>query len=213
MSGVLTCRRLPSLTLSPQLGLLRHPVSDGVGQQPGPTQGLLVLRLEPASGLHLGGTRPPVAQLVCQRDRAHAAPALLLAAAVTPVSSNCQQPPTLWAGSCPALTRLRAWRGSSRRRALGPAGTSFWEDIAGEVGRRAAQDLVLLFQQLVSPAQLSQLRRLVLRSAPARVTRGGWSEAVFPIGDLQSALQTGLRDPEIAGDLGDRRLALAGHSR
>jgi hypothetical protein len=36
-------------------------------------------------------------------------------------------------------------------------------------------------------------------------------EAVLAVGDLQPALQAGLRDSEVSGDLGDRRLALAGH--
>jgi hypothetical protein len=65
-------------------------------------------------------------------------------------------------------------------------------------------------QLQAEPAQLSQLRRLALPAA-ATVTGGGRSQAVFPVGDLQPTGQAGLRDPEVPGDLGDRRLALAGH--
>jgi hypothetical protein len=54
--------------------------------------------------------------------------------------------------------------GSCWRRALGPAGTSFWEHVAGEVRRRPAQDLVLLLQLLGS---LTQLAVLGLQSPPA----------------------------------------------
>ncbi len=41
--------------------------------------------------------------------------------------------------------------------------------------------------------------------------RGGRGEAASPVSDPQPAGQAGLRDAEGAGDLRDRRLALAGH--
>src|SRR4051812_39326819 len=88
---------------------------------------------------------------------------------------------------------------------------SFWEDVAGEVGRGPAQDFVLLLEQLVALSQLPKLRGVVLGPAATVARRGRRGEAVLAVGDLQPALQTALRDPEIAGDLGDRRLALAGH--
>src|SRR4051812_38183056 len=88
---------------------------------------------------------------------------------------------------------------------------SFWEDVAGEVGRGPAQDFVLLLEQLVALSQLPKLRGVVLGPAATVARRGRRGEAVLAVGDLQPALQTALGDPEVAGDLGDRRLALAGH--
>src|SRR6185437_6119610 len=64
--------------------------------------------------------------------------------------------------------------------------------------------LVLLLQQLVAAAQLPQLGGLGRGD-----TRPG---ALLDIGQLQPAVQAGLRDAEIAGDLRQRRLALAGNS-
>jgi hypothetical protein len=66
---------------------------------------------------------------------------------------------------------------------------------------RATQGLVLLLEQLVPPAPSPQLRRIVLRPAAA-VARGGRRQAVLSVGDLQPALQTGLRDPEVPGRSG-----------
>jgi hypothetical protein len=75
-------------------------------------------------------------------------------------------------------TRQVTATGMFSARVHGPAGRSFREDVAGEVGRRPPQDLVLQLQQLVASAQLAKLRRLVLRSAAA-VTAGWRCEAVF----------------------------------
>ncbi len=59
-----------------------------------------------------------------------------------------------------------------RRRGHGPAGTSFWEGVAGEVGRRAAQDLVLLLELLGPLAQLAVLGLQVTVAAPAGAGAG-----------------------------------------
>src|SRR5215217_7156051 len=81
--------------------------------------------------------------------------------------------------------RRLAWRtrapgrsprqGSCRRPGLRPAGTSFWEGLAGEVGGRSAQDLVLLLQLL---GALSQLPVLDLQRAVVGGI-GGIGQGVF----------------------------------
>src|SRR5690606_22553213 len=67
---------------------------------------------------------------------------------------------------------------------------------------RPAQDLVLLFQNLVTFTQLTQLRRL----------GGGDTRAVavLDIGQLEPPVQTRLGNPEVLRDLRQRRLALTG---
>ena len=62
-------------------------------------------------------------------------------------------------------------RGSRRRPGQGPAGTSFWERVPGEVRRRPAQDLVLLLELLGALAQLAVLRLQI--TAAARRPVGG----------------------------------------
>jgi hypothetical protein len=76
----------------------------------------------------------------------------------------------------------------------GPAGTSFWEHAAGEVGRRPTQDLVLLLQLLVPPPQVTQLG---IRGAD--VSTSGWyrrGKTILTVCDLQPAVQARLGDPK-----------------
>jgi hypothetical protein len=101
------------------------------------------------------------------------------------------------------ITVSRSPRPESRRRqARGPAGMSFWGDLAGEERRRPPQDLVLLFQRLVPLPQLAQLCGLAAGHARA--------DAVIDISKPEPAVQARLRDPEVLSDLGQRRLALTG---
>ena len=100
--------------------------------------------------------------------------------------------------------------GSCWRRALGPAGTSFWEHVAGEVRRRPAQDLVLLLQLLGSLTQLAVLGLQVPASAQSAGCGGPSRPGVLAVGDLQSPGETGLRDSEAPRDPGDGLVVLAG---
>src|SRR4051812_40569448 len=80
-------------------------------------------------------------------------------------------------------------------------GASFWEHVTGEVGRRPAQNLVLLLQLLRPPAQLPVLRLEVTTGGRSGITAG-----VFTVGDLEPAGQTRLGDPEAS-----RHLRATGH--
>jgi hypothetical protein len=84
--------------------------------------------------------------------------------------------------------------------------TSCQHRVASEVGRRPAQDLVLLLQLFRT---LPQLTVLDLQAAAGPLGRCGW-RTVLTVGDPQPAGKTGLRDTEAAGDLSTRLVALAG---
>src|SRR5215217_5818474 len=82
-----------------------------------------------------------------------------------------------WEKAClenPSTRQVTA-TGSCRRPGLRPAGTSFWEGVAGEVGGRSAQDLVLLLQLLGARSQLPvlDLQRAVVGGI------GGVGQGVF----------------------------------
>ena len=81
-------------------------------------------------------------------------------------------------------------------------GTPFWGHVLGEIGSRPTQDLYLLLQHPDPLAGLAQLHRL-RRAHPGPL-------AVLDVGQAQPAVQSGLRDAEVLGDLADRRLAFAG---
>src|SRR5690606_31345123 len=89
-----------------------------------------------------------------------------------------------------------------RRPGHGPAGSSFWERAGGEVGRRAAQDLVLLLQPALLAAQLDQLVLLA----------GGLAvhDTVVDVGLAHPAPHRLGGDTEVGGDLGVRQIATAG---
>jgi hypothetical protein len=62
-----------------------------------------------------------------------------------------------WRSPAPGRSSRLGSCGSGRRRVHGPAGTSFWEGVASEVGRRPRQDLVLLLELFGPPPQLAVL--------------------------------------------------------
>ena len=94
-------------------------------------------------------------------------------------------------------------RGSRRRQGRGPAGTSFWE-------RRRGRSRPSPGAGSRSPARAAGSACAARGSLPASCSGDAGADAVFEVGDLQPAMQTGLGDPEVLRDLGDRRLALAG---
>src|SRR5438309_547365 len=72
-----------------------------------------------------------------------------------------------------------------------------------EIGRRTAKDLVLLLQQAVALLQVAELRFFGKRQTV--------SDPVFDLGTLDPAVQAGLGDTEVLGDLRKRCLPAQGH--
>jgi hypothetical protein len=76
-----------------------------------------------------------------------------------------------------------------------------WERVAGEVGRRPAQDFVLLFQLFSAFAQLT-VPGLEATATAAREGRGGTAgQSVLTVGDVQPPGQAGLRDSDVSRHL------------
>ncbi len=84
----------------------------------------------------------------------------------------------------------------------GPAGSSFWEAASGEVGRGAAQDLVLHLQPALVAAQVHQF---VLVAAGSAV-----HNTVVDVGLLAPAAHRLHRDVEVSSDLGMAQIPSAG---
>lgn len=88
-----------------------------------------------------------------------------------------------------------------------PAGTSFWVGVPRQVADRATHHFSFLLEELDPLVRLAQLGRHVIRGGHRRRPAG----TVLAVGDLEPAMQAGLRDPEVLRDLAQRRLTLAGH--
>ena len=96
-------------------------------------------------------------------------------------------------------------RDARRRPGRGPAGTSFWERVAGEVGSGAAQDLVLLLELLGALAQLRSSAR------HRRPRRARWPAGSRRPGRRTSASEPGrTRRSRSSGDLRQRLITLTG---